>query len=123
MKTPALLKKAIVPAILIAGLNITTSCDSCSRKDKTDDASTYNEGSETADTTSVTVTDSTTATSTATYRSGNAAGTNGTAAGGKGTNNGTSKGEALTEEEITNRIENSSSTATDAQGRPINSGG
>jgi len=126
MKTHSMIRNTVLASLLITGLNIATSCDSCSRKEDTGDGSTYNEG-EATDTTMVTTTDSTEAasgSSTGNYtRSANSSGTNDYGGSGKKSANGSGSKQGMTEQEITDKIENSSSTPRDANGKPINSGG
>lgn len=125
MKTQAIIRNGMMASLLIAGLNITTSCDSCSRKEKTVETTTYSEG-ESADTTT-TNTDSTEAASGST--TGNSThtaatpGSNGTASGTKTGTAASGNKQGMTEQEITDKIENSSSTPRKANGQPVNSGG
>ncbi|MGQ2982019.1 hypothetical protein [Flavobacterium sp.] len=127
MKTNSVIRYTVMASLFIAGLNIAASCDSCSRKDKTD-ASTYTEGGST-DTTVVTTTDSTeTASGSSTgsrTRTANASGTGtkGSGVDGKTGAKGSGNDQGMTEQDITDKIENSSSTPRDANGKPVNSGG
>jgi hypothetical protein len=130
MKMPIVIKQSVFASLLLVGLNFYTSCDSCSRnKDKkntdatTDtiviDSSAYNEDSGSTNETG--------------GASGNIDGSSSTsvdAASGKtgtaGTKNAatTVPKRKLTEEEITNQVENSNaSNAVDKNGNPIRSGG
>lgn len=119
MKTLPIVKKTMIASLFLAGFAIATSCDGCSRTNKTE-TTTYTEGtiSDSVSTASGT-TDSTTSTTSTTPADRRSPGGNGNSVGGKAANN----GNALTEEEITDRIENSSSQPKDANGKPINSGG
>lgn len=134
MKKPALIKQLFFASIAIAGMNLFSSCDGCSRK--TTETTTVT--TETTDTTSTTsddtgyinddnsgntsgVNDGTT--SSASIRTSTPAGsktTTGTSTAATGT-----KKSGLSEEEITNQIENSDarSGAVDKKGNPIKSSG
>ncbi|WP_294820232.1 hypothetical protein [uncultured Flavobacterium sp.] len=130
MKTQSILKSTFAASLLIAGMSVTSSCDSCSRKENTDDSSTYTEG-ETVDTTAVTAADSTVdATSGAVYGSGNNADAGGSASGTPAAGNATTTGKSgqvqnsgMSQQEITDQVENSSSSPRRADGKPVNSGG
>lgn len=126
MKTQEIIRNGIMASLLIAGINIATSCDSCSRKEKTVETTTFSEG-ESADTTTTSTTDSTEAASgSTTGNSTRTAATPGSNATATGTKTGTASSgtkQGMTEQEITDKIENSSSTPRKANGQPVNSGG
>ncbi len=131
MKKPTLIKHLLLTLLVIAGTNIFSSCDSCTRKTT---ETTTTTGTESMDTTSTgddtgfinddssgntsRVNDGTASISTSSAsRSKTATGTSTAAAG--------TKKSGLSEEEITNRIENSDarSGAVDKNGNPVKSSG
>jgi len=126
MKSSAIIKNSVFVALTLTGMNMITSCESCSRKNDRKDG----DVAVTHDTvyidTCMTPNDTIREGADGVYiprgqkSSGTAAGSsNGTTAGSAGTG---SPKKALTQEEIDNRIENSSSQAY-KDGKPVNSGG
>ena len=128
MKTSFIIKNSLLTTALLAGMQMVTSCDGCSRKSET---MTTTEGR--VDTvyidTCMTPHDTVamgydgTGTSGRSIRanastSANSGKSSGNATGGSTATSGTKKA-GLTEEEITDRVENSSSQI----GKPVNSGG
>ena len=131
MKTSFIIKNGLLTTALLAGMQVVTSCDGCSRKSET---MTTTEGR--VDTvyidTCMTPHDTVamgydgTGTSGRSIRanastSSNSGTSSGNATGGSTATSGTKKA-GLTEEEITDRVENSSSQAY-KNGKPVNSGG
>lgn len=129
MKT-SVIKHTLAAALFIAGMNMVTSCNSCSRKD---------DGVTTTETKIDTVYIDTCMAGHDTIAGyeGNASGRSipvgrhkatasrpakGKTISGKGTATGSKKTE-LTEDEITDRVENSSSHAYTKNGKPVNPGG
>jgi len=142
MKKSTALKNALFAALLVAGMNVVSSCDSCSRRDEgsnstgTSDGNEANgdiDGSETpADNENSGSTEGTDDSANAgtdgsssmnVPRSGSATGTSSSSASGSASSASTPKKSGLTEEQITDKVENSSSQATNSKGEPIISGG
>ena len=139
-----LLKNTLIAAIAITGMNVFTSCDSCSRKDtENNESTTYSTETDTVAMGSLDTANGTensgngngsTATGTGTKQSsssgasGNSASSSSAATGSasgssSSATSGDTKKSGMTQQEITNKIENSSSNATDSKGRPVSSGG
>lgn len=131
MKKQTLIKSGVMASLLIAGMNLTTSCESCSRKDThtettkyvTDTDTVYVDSSDTGNS-------GTSGTGSGTGRSSSATDTSGSSSSGStgssssgSSSTSSSNSKKLTQEEITDEVENSSKTARDANGKPINSGG
>ncbi|MEL1243379.1 hypothetical protein AAEO56_03825 [Flavobacterium sp. DGU11] len=133
MKKQTLIKSGVMASLLIAGMNLTTSCESCSRKDTHTETTKYVTDTDTVyvDSSSTDTGNSgTSGTGSGTGRSSSATGTSGSSSSGSpgssssgSSSTSSSNGKKLTQEEITDEVENSSKTARDANGKPINSGG
>ncbi|MES2485526.1 MAG: hypothetical protein V4581_06205 [Bacteroidota bacterium] len=123
MKNVAIIKNSVFVALTLTGMNMISSCESCSRKDNEHDDVTVTHDTVYIDT-CMTPNDTIREGATGVYiprgqkPAATATGT-GTPNGGKASS--TPK-KALTQEEIDNRVENSSSQAY-KDGKPVNSGG
>lgn len=129
------IKQLFFAGVVITGMNIFSSCDSCSRKEST------TEGSETtttdADTTSyedsayddslstgASTNDGTNTSTPIRSKSNNGTATTKPATTSSSSDNSGTKTSGMTEEEITNRIENSDAkSAVDKNGKPIRNSG
>lgn len=136
MKTITTIKQFVLTAILIAGINIYSSCDSCNRKDdntqeNTTDTDSYESAEEedtltTGDNTGMNdgSTSSTSINATSGSGTGKSVSTAGTSKNTTGTSTATSKDEAAKQQAITDMIENSDAkSAVDKNGKPIRSSG
>jgi hypothetical protein len=140
MKTTTIIKQLLFTLLVIAGLNIYSSCDSCNRKDdstqeNTTDTDSYESADEedtitTGDNTGMN--DGSTSSTSINATSGSGNGKNGTTSGssktpntaGTATASGSSKDDAAKQQAITDMIENSDAkSAVDKNGKPIRSSG
>ena len=131
MKRPALIKQLLFGALVVAGMNLCTSCDSCSRNgsntegvNDANDANGDTRGSESpADNEDSGSTEGTgTSSGTPSDRNTSAASGN-IPASGPGNASANTTGRQLSEQEITNRVENSDPGRVDKNGNPIRSSG
>ena len=124
MKNSAFIKNSVFAALAVAAMNMLSSCESCSRKD---DAGHDDDMAPCVDTvyidTCMSPNDTLVESSGGVYvPRGQKSGTGtGNATGSTGTTSGGNKGSTLTEEQITDRVENSGQAVKN--GKPINSGG
>lgn len=137
MKTITTIKQLAFASLLIAGLNIYSSCDSCNRKDEstqenTTDTDSYDSAEEedtitTGDNTGMN--DGSTSSTSINATSGSGIGKSGNTSGTSTSTTGTStasgsKDEAARQQAITDMIENSDAkSAVDKNGKPIRSSG
>lgn len=137
MKKLTIIKQSLYAAVAIAGMNIFSSCDSCSRKEPAPDETTtdmeteadtsaYNDSAyDDSSATGVNDGSGTSRSIKAGYGKGNAATKPFTASGTATSSNSGSTKTGPTEEEIANRIENSDykSGTVDKNGKPVQSSG
>lgn len=125
MKKLKYFRKYIVAALLVGSMGLYTSCDSCSRTDGSNegtedgrDANGDTRGSETS-----TDNENSGSTEGTNTNGGNSSDNSSASTNNSGTNS-SSGSRQLSEEEITNQVENSNaSKAVDSKGNPIRSGG
>lgn len=118
------LKNLLFAVVAVAGFNVLTSCDGCSRKgqdlDRTNSTVDANQNENTIDGASSSDYGTVNSSGTGTSSSGNSNGSaTGTSASGGTSTSSENANSGLTEQEITDRVENSSSNV----GKPVNGGG